>query len=43
MFYSEVQKSVPGQQLPKILPSSYYKLFLAQKQNKKDKERFLQR
>jgi hypothetical protein len=43
IFYSKAQKSVSGQQIPQILPSSYYRLFLAQKQNKKDKERLLQR
>jgi hypothetical protein len=42
-FYSEAQKSVLGQQLPQILPSSYLRLFLAQKRNKKDKERLLPR
>jgi hypothetical protein len=36
-FYGEAQKSVSGQQLPQILPSSK-----AQKRNKNDKERSLQ-
>jgi hypothetical protein len=40
-FYGIAQKSVSGQQLPQILPSSNYRFFLAQKQNKNDKERSL--
>jgi hypothetical protein len=40
-FYGTAQKSVSGQQLPQILPSSNFRFFLAQKQNKNDKERSL--
>jgi hypothetical protein len=41
-FYGTAQKSISGQQLPQILPSSNYRFFLAQKRNKNDKERLLQ-
>jgi hypothetical protein len=40
-FYGAAPKSISGQQLPQILPPSNYRFFLAQKQNKNDKERSL--
>jgi hypothetical protein len=40
-FYGAAPKSVSRQQLPQILPPSNSRFFLAQQQNKKDKERLL--
>jgi hypothetical protein len=41
-FYGAALKSVSGQQHPQILPHSNYRLLLAQKRNKNDKEQLLQ-
>jgi hypothetical protein len=41
-FYGAAPKTVSEQQHPQILPYSNLRLLLAQKRNKKDKERLLQ-
>ena len=43
IFMVIAQNLFSGQQLSQILLSSYYRLLLAQKQNKNDKEMLLQR